>query len=267
MSEKEKLVKLGLRSPNQSESALAGTKQILQDNIAEEWSVFQSDFESAGSTSFDEFESWLTGNGIGTTSATNIRNAMETKYASWSEFDDKIRNTYTEWGDFENDFAANTVLRSNRTTDSGLSAAGVKLYNEAGVGRGGQSIPAGGVEIYGKQIHFSQTLTVQDDPDDGGGGVAEPITYANMTGPTGAFSPDGPYTYTADVTNNTSFTGSVVVDFIKDGVVQKSQTVTLAGGEEKVVSFDYYFFNVGEFEFSIGPLDPITTSVTYSSGL
>ena len=150
LTEDQKLIKLGLRSPNQTQSAGSEAIEKLKNKISEEWATFQENFEDANLSSFDDFETWLTNNGFDSDTATNIRNQFEQKYASFSDFKTKVIDDFESFADFENDFASNTGLRSDREdADTGLSAAGIKVFEEAGVGRSGQSIPAGGVEVYG----------------------------------------------------------------------------------------------------------------------
>lgn len=266
LTEEQKLVKLGLRSPNQTESSLTETKDKLQTNIAEEWATFQENFEDANLTSFDDFETWLTDNGFSADTAANIRQKFENKYGDWSTFSDSIINEYESWSDFENDFASNTGLRSTRTTESGLSAAGIKVYEESGIGRSGQSIPAGGVEVYGAEVHFSQSAAVQDTADESAGGQT-PIEYSNLSvSPTGLQQGDT-ITVSADITNNTTYNAPVVAELIVDGSVEVNKTVEVSGGSTETVTFEEVVGGLvpstGTFDFTIGPLSPVSVTVAY----
>jgi len=264
LTEEQKLVKLGLRSPNQTESSLTETKDKLQTNIAEEWATFQENFEDANLTSFDDFETWLTNNGFSADTASNIRTKFENKYGDWSTFSGEILNEYESWSDFENDFASNTGLRSTRATDSGLAASGIKVYEESGIGRGGQSIPAGGVEVYGQEVHFSQTGTVRETEDESAG-TSDSITWSNLSvSPTGVRIGDI-VDISADITNNTTFTGRVVAELIVDGSVNETKTVKVEGNTTETVTFEYTAGEdgTGTFAISVGPLSPIDVTVIY----
>lgn len=239
LTEDQKLVKLGLRAPNQTESAVTETKDKLQSNIAEKWATFQENFEDANLGSWSDFETWLDDNGFTSTEASNIRSTFESKYSSFSDFKDNILNQYTSWSDFENDFASNTGLRSTRETDTGLSAAGIKVYEEAGVGRSGQSIPAGGVEVYGKEVHFSQSDAVRDTKDESAG-ADDPVVWDNLVvDPNRATAGVDTVDVSCDVTNNTSFVGNVVAELIVDDGVVDTKTRELEGNTTITISFDW----------------------------
>jgi len=268
LTEEQKLVKLGLRSPNQTESSLTETKTQLQTNIAEDWDAFVSEFESASLTSFDDFETWLDDNGFDSDTAANIRSKFESKYPDWSTFETAITTEYESWSDFENDFASNTGLRSTRQTDTGLSAAGIKVYEESGVGRSGQSIPAGGVEVYGAEVHFSQSGAVQDTADESAG-TDEPIVWDNLYVDPNGLQTGGTIVVEADVTNNTGFTGQIVAELVVDGEVKKTQTKQLTGNSTITVRFEEVVGGIVDEltgTFDIGISKAGTESVTVSYG-
>lgn len=251
LTEDQKLVKLGLRSPNQTQSAGSETIEEFKNKIAEEWDTFQENFEDSNLSSWGDFETWLVDNGFSADKASTIRSNFEQKYSSFSEFSDKILNDFESFEDFENDFASNTGLRSTRETDDGLSAGGIKVYEEAGVGRSGQSIPAGGVEVYGAEVHFSETTNVQETKDESAG-TEEPIVWDNLSvSPTGVRIGDI-VTVEADVTNNTGFVGNVVAELILDGEVIDTKTRELEGNTTITVSFEYTAGADGTGTFDIG---------------
>lgn len=239
LTEDQKLVKLGLRSPNQTQSAGAELIEKFKTNIAEEWSDFQTAFDNANLTSWNDFETWLTDNGFTTNVAGNIRTQLEGKYASWSDFSDTILNEYSSWADFENDFASNSGLRSDREdSETGLAAAGVKVFEESGVGRSGQEIPAGGVEVYGAEVHFSETTAVRETKDESAGG-ADAIAWSNLSVSPTTADVLTTVTVEADVTNNTSYPGSTVAELLVDDTVIETKTVDIAGNTTKTVSMNW----------------------------
>jgi len=268
LTEEQKLVKLGLRSPNQTESSATETIQQYKDKIASKWKTFQENFEDANLGSWSDFETWLVDNGVDADRAANIRSSFESKYSSFSDFSDKILNEYTSWSDFENDFASNTGLRSTRETDSGLSAAGIKVYEESGVGRSGQSISAGGVEVYGKEVHFSQTSSVRDTPDESAG-TEEPVVWHNLSvEPTGLQTGDT-ITVEADVTNNTGYIGNVVGELIVDGSVELKKTRELTANTTITITFEEVVGGIipdASGTFDIGISKAGTESVTVAYG-
>jgi len=252
LTEDQKLVKLGLRSPNQTQSAGSEAIEKLKNKISEEWETFQENFEDANLSSFDDFETWLVDNGFASDTASNIRTQFEQKYSSFSSFSDNILNEFESFADFENDFASNTGLRSDREDgDTGLSAAGVKVFEEAGVGRSGQEIPAGGVEVYGAEVHFSQTTNVQDT-DDESAGSDDPIVWDNLVVDPNSGRVGDIIDVSADVTNNTGFVGNVVAELIVDGSVKRKKTRELQGNSTITVSFEYTAGEDGTGTFDIG---------------
>lgn len=252
LTEDQKLVKLGLRSPNQTQSAGAEVIEAFKSNISDEWATFQENFEDANLSSWSEFETWLTDNGVDPDRASNIRTQFEQKYSSFSSFSDTVVNEYESWGDFENDFASNTGLRSDRTDeDTGLAAAGIKVYEEAGVGRSGQEIPAGGVEVYGAEVHFSQTQNVQDTKDESAG-TEDPVVWDNLVVDPNSARIGDIIDVSADVTNNTGFVGNVVAELIVDGNVVDKKTRELTGNSTITISFEYTAGADGTGTFDIG---------------
>lgn len=263
----QKLVKLGLRSPNQTQSAGEETTATFKDEIAEEWDTFQEKFEDANLGSFDDFETWLINNGFDADTAANISNNFESKYGDWSTYNSKIINEYDSYTDFENDFASNSGFRSTRETDTGLSAGGIKVYEEDGVGRSGQSIPAGGVEVYGKEIHFSQSGAVKETPDESAG-VSDPVVWDNLNVTPNLPNPGETITVEADVTNNTGLTANTVAQLLVDGSVAKTRERPIPANATKTITFeetvaDIVPETVGTFDIGIAKAGTESVSVGY----
>ena len=238
ITEEQKLVKLGLRSPNQTESAVAGIIAQLQTNIANEWETFQELFEDENLSSWDAFETWLVDNGFDQDSAENVRTTLEEKYESFSEFKNAIISEYESWTDFENDFASNDGLRGDRDTTGGLTATGVTVYNEAGVGRSGQKIPAGGIEVFGTEVHFSESDELKDTPDDSAG-TDDPVEWSNLVVDPTPASIGEDVSVTADITNNASYLRFITAELVVENEVRKSKTVEVSGKSTKTVSFTH----------------------------
>lgn len=265
LTEDQKLVKLGLRSPNQTQSAGSEVLEKFKQKIAESFKTFQENFEYANLSSFGDFETWLVDNGFTQTDATNIRNSFEKKYSSFSDFKTAVIDDFGSWEDFENDFASNTGLRSDRENENGLAAGGIKVYEEDGIGRNGQDIPAGGVEIYGKEVHFSQSGAVKQTKEESSG-TEDPIVWSNLSvSPTGVRIGDT-VDVEADVTNNTGFVGNVVAELIVDGTVKDKKTRELSGNTTITVSFEYTGGEDGTGSFDIGISKAGTEEVTVIYG-
>jgi len=269
LTEDQKLVKLGLRSPNQTQSAGSETIEKLKNQIAEEWATFQENFEDANLSSFDDFETWLVDNGFAADTAANIRNQFEQKYSSFSAFSDKVINDFESFTDFEHDFASNTGLRSDREdSETGLSAAGIKVFEEAGVGRSGQSIPAGGVEVYGSEVHFSETSSVRETSDESAG-TEDPVVWDNLSVEPNGLQTGDTITVEADLTNNTGYQGRIVAELIVDGTVELTKAREVPGNSTVTITFEEVVGGIvpeASGTFDIGISKAGTESVTVAYG-
>jgi hypothetical protein len=150
--------------------------------------------------------------------------------------------------------------------EDGDSAAGIQVYDTAGVGRNGQSIPAGGVEVFGDEVHFSKT---NPDPDDGGDGDEDNDTgtgyefeYSNLTFGSTILDTGEKTDVQATVQAPTLFGRSEAVQLFEDGTVIDTKYIALAPGESKTVTFEYSNQDVGVYDVGIGPLGPTPVSVT-----
>lgn len=265
LTAEEKLVKLGLRSSVSTTSSSAGIITVLQNNIAESWDTFQELFEDEGMSSWGDFETWLTNNGVSSDTAGNIRTQLESKFSTWSDFSSAVINDYSSWQDFaDGTGSSSSGVRSERTTDDGQSAAGIKVYNEAGTGRNGQAIPAGGVEVFGTEVHFSEVTNLQDTKEESAGSN-DVISYANLSVSTTSTTVNSIVTVDADVTNNTSFQiPSTTVELIVDSTVITTKEVGISANGTVNVSFDWVPTTTGVKAVAIGDLTPIDVTVEYS---
>lgn len=256
ITENQKLVMLGLRSPNQSQSAGTEITSTLKNNISEDWDTYVSQFDSANLSSWADYENWLVNNGVSSDQAASIRSKLESKYPDWATFKDKTLNDYTSWFDWEADFQSNVGLRSDRTDADGQPSAGIKVHEEDGITRAGDPIEAGGVEVFGREVHFAQTGPIEQS--------GEPsISYSNLT-----ISDTTPYLnqsvdISADVSNTSAYGGSVVAELIVDSAIWKAQTIELGGNTTKTVTFTTPFTDYDEYEVKIGPLPSQTVTVQH----
>jgi len=263
LTEDQKLVMLGMRSPNQQSTAQSSTVQTFKTNIAEEWDTFQENFEDAGLTDWAGFETWLTNNGVSADTASNIRSSLESKYPTFGDYSDVVLNS-TSWEDYQTNFKSGSGLRSTLKTQDGQSIAGVQVYEEAGVGRAGQEIPAGGVEIYGTNVHFSQSSTVGNEQEPAEDQSPNPITYSNLSVSNTTPVPYEDIDVSADVTNNTNIPGfGVVPELIVDGSVEKTKTITVDANSTTSVTFTIQFTEYESHEVTINDLSPETVVVVH----
>jgi len=263
LTEDQKLVMLGMRSPNQQTTAQSSTITTFKENVAEEWDTFQENFEDANLSDWAGFETWLTNNGVSADTASKIRSSLESKYPTFGDYSDVVLNA-TSWEEYQTNFKAGSGLRSTLKTQDGQSIAGVQVYEEGGVGRAGQSIPAGGVEIYGTNVHFSQSSSVGGEQEPAEDQSANPITYANLSVTPDLPAPYEDITVSADVTNNTNIPGfGVVAELIVDGSVEKTKTITVDANSTTQVSFTIQFDIYEAHEVTIADLPPESVVVVH----
>lgn len=261
LTQDQKLVMLGLRQPSSQENASDEAIVEFQNNIASEWATFQENFEDANLGSWADFETWLTNNGISSSKASNIRSQFEASYASWSAFSDNVLNQYTSFDDMKNDFQSGSMFRSDGQTTDGRAMAGVKVYEQSGVGRDGQSIPRGGIEVFGQEVHFSQTGAVRDTRETSAG-ASDPIEYSNLTVSNTAPTPNQSIDISADVTNNVGYPQGVVINLLEDDVVVDTTTRVLSANETKTVTFTRSWDSITSIFVTIDGLDDTLVVVT-----
>lgn len=263
LTEDQKLVMLGMRSPNQQSTAQSTTVQTYKNNIAKEWDTFQENFEDEGLTDWAGFETWLTDNGVTADTASNVRSSLESKYPTFSDYSDVVLDS-TSWEDYQSNFKVGSGLRSSLKTEDGQSIAGVQVYEESGVGRAGQEIEAGGVEVYGTQVHFSQSATVGNEQEPAEDQSTNPITYSNLSVSNTTPVPYEEIEVSADVTNNTNIPGfGVVVELVVDDAVSKTKTVEVPANSTASVTFTIEFAEYESHEVTIGDLSPQTVVVVH----
>jgi len=253
VSEEQKLVRLGIRSATDTGTAGAGIVRTFKQYISDVWVQFEELYVDRSPTTFQEFKNWLLDNSTPESRAVSVRQTLEAKFASFGDFDNLVRNEVESYREFRQNFSVNNAFRSGRVNDFGSSAAGVRVFNEAGVGRSGQEIPAGGVELFGTEVHFSQTDTVRPT-DDESAGTNPPVAFSNLTLSKTTVATGETFQISADVANNTTFEKTVTVEFIVDETVANRQTVVIQDGGSETVTFDEFIDEVGTFDVTVGPL-------------
>lgn len=264
LTEEQKLVMLGLRSPNSQESGQGEVVKIFQDNIAEDYDDFVDAFEDGldDGDEWDDFEDWLVDEGVGEDTAEGIREELEEKFDDFGDYYDVVV-TSNSWEDYETNFRIGNAMRSDLEDEDGRSAAGVKFYEESGIGRDGQRIPQGGVEVYGTQVHFSQTDEVRIPAEDQSD---EPITYTNLEVSNTLPTPHEIIVVSATVTNSTGIQGlTVEVPFEIDGEVVESEDAVIDANESEDVEFTHQFSEYGGYDVTIGDLPDERVVVTHPS--
>lgn len=263
LTEEQKLTWLGIRRTTRQGNDGEVIVAALKENFGAEWGDFFGPYETANPSNFADVETLLTDNGIEQAKAENFVEVFKSVWEDFAAFDTDVRDTST-YQEFALFFGSSNELRGNSVGIYGMSQAGVKVYQSEGIGRSGQVIPAGGVEVYGEEVHFSQS-DVEFDTDPPGeteGGVSFQYDYENLDVPDVA-DRGSTITVSCECTNSSSWRRSATVQLIVDGEVYKNQVVHLERAETTTVEFDWSSDEYGVFEIGIGPLDPQKVTVTH----
>jgi len=266
LTKEQKLVWLGLRQPTKQEFDGQQIAIDLQEAFGGDWDDFLSAYEDANISNFNEFEQFLIDNGISERRAQTIRNNFENKFDSFSEFDSFIKDT-DSYNEFNIEYTSSNEFRSDITNEVGRSAAGIKVYESAGVGRNGQEIPQGGTEIWGKEVYISESVADpdNDDPGDSDGETTFEFQYSNLTVSDTAVEVAETLTVECDIENISSQTRQETVQLYIDDIVRDAKASRLRSGQGATVSFEIDFTEYGQYEVTIGPLSPKTITVIHPS--
>jgi hypothetical protein len=273
---KQKLQWLGLSSAARSLSNVEEEMELLREHVGE-YSTFSDHLENGydynnDSTkesldSYSDFESYLTSVGFsGDESAAfieKIKQNFTDEDSSGSSFDEFKTFALDEADSYEKlktAFGSSNEITSETQTEDGQSAAGIKFHESGGVTRDGVAVPAGSTEIFGKQIHYSESDSVSaEDTSDSSG-----FTWSNIRTESGNQNFDVSTTVTikADVTSSYNSSSSVTAPLIEDGSQIDNKTIDIGGSLTKTVSFDIVKSQQESREYAIGGSDTIQISWT-----
>lgn len=120
-------------------------------------------------------------------------------------------------------------LTGGATDGDGNSVNGIRFYEEQDTSpRDGRSIPAGGVEVYGTEVHFTQGEPVDDTPST--------FDYRDLV--VGSLQQVGvPVDISCTVENTGNDDAESRAQLIENGEVVDNQTVSLGPGETTEITF------------------------------
>lgn len=277
LKSKEKLTWLGLKRAAQSLSQVNEEIERLKDTIGD-FSTFQDhlengyDWDGSGTKNsidtYDDFRNYLEqGFGWSVLEVDKFFEKISSNFvdedSSGSTFDDfkeYVIQTATSYQDLVNEFGSENVVGSKSETKDGGKAAGIKFYEESGMTKDGVEVPKGAAEIFGKEIHFSQTGS------DSGSAIKdeEENTTDNFT--VGNFQTDdadnvvdirNPITFSADITNNSENSQIYVAALTEDGESIKSETLDMRSKETKTVNFTLRKYSYECHDYKIDTEGPI----------
>lgn len=234
VKEKEKLIWLGVKRASQTSSTAASDVERLRENV--EYSTYQSDLDNVASLS--EHQTYLENNGFTTFQAESYNNKITANFADFPTYKDAVQNQLSSYTELKAEFDSSTTFGSELETEDGEQAAGVKVHESSGYTRENVKVPAGSVEVFGQEIHFSQTGATKtgsgsgSTSDDGSLFTVNNIRTDKTNNET---TPGTPVTISADVTNNGDYTEYFVATLTEDGDavdndqfhISPNQTVTV----------------------------------------
>ena len=237
----DKLQWLGFYSAANKLSDIQGEINILKDNL-EDYSTFIADIQD-GIDSYNDFKDYLENNGFSSDQADTFQEKIQQNFndanddgSSFDEFKTFVLNETISFESLRTGFSSNNSLSGDRTTEDGQPASGIKFHETEGVSRNGDTVPAGTTEIYGKEIHLTQS---EERTTDGGGEEEETgeITYTNITASTLFADIYESVTISATVENTYSESRGVVATFIENGKRIDAKSVQVSSNSSTQVSF------------------------------
>lgn len=240
---------LGIKSPSANQNTASGDVERLKANVGD-YDAFVTILED--STSWTEFETALLDNGFSQEQADNLINRAQQAFededssgTDWDEYKEYAANTATSYTEYKTEFPTTSGLRSEKTTEDGQPAAGIRVHESQGVSYAGVSLPAGTTEVFGSRIEFSQQEPAVEAEDLGYSNIrtddADDVATVFQT-----------MTISCDVTNPNTFQASATIPLQEDGSVIQRQEVTVDGSTTTTVSFEVRKEDYICAEYSIG---------------
>lgn len=256
LSPRQKLIWLGFKRATSSSSVVAEEVRKLKTHVGK-FSAYQSDIDGSSIASYSDHKSYLTGLGDGTVFSSTeadtfnqkIKDAFTDEDSSgttWDEYDNFVVNEATGWPEYKAAFPTSNEFSSSTQTEEGTSAAGIRFFEESGVTKDDVQVPKGATEIYGKEVHFSQTGTTQPDP--------EPLTFDNLQtdDDDNIVNHNETVDISIDGSNPNGFEVTATITLTEDGDAHKSQTITFDANSTKTITFTVKKDHSQCYDYSIG---------------
>lgn len=276
----KKLAWLGLQDQVKERSIFEKEVALLRENFSS-YSAFQSAVDSYSEyTNNDDtaFKSELESNGFNILESEVFVKKCQDNFtdedSSGSSYDEFKSHTNDSEGyaEFKSAFSQNTTFTSRVETESGdVSAAGVEVHDTDGTTRDGVQIPAGGIEIFGREVHFSQTGNTKTGTGTGtsGSSFSGPVTFVtDFKTKSGDKVFDKYETVTFEVTieNRSSYEETATITLFEDGSQYESIRLgtynstrpALSPGETRTVEFDVSRSDIGCHDYRANISSEIT---------
>lgn len=260
---KKKLTWLGLARAAQSLSEVKGEIELLKENVGS-WENFEDGVDDQ--TQYSEFNTYLQNNGFTSTEADTFIQKIKNNFTdddnsgtTWDEFHDFVVDTADSYEEFQNQFGNQNTLTSDLEVKDGAnkgnSAAGIKVFDSAGVTRDGVDVPAGAVEVFGTEVHFSKTDNTTDGSVDPG-----TISYSNLRTDDSDDVVDvgQSITISADVENTHDSEQQISTALTEDGFVIRAESFRVQANSNRTISFTVTKDEYVCHDYQIAGLSPIT---------
>lgn len=252
----EKLIWMGIKRPSQTASEVQTEINLLESGVGD-YDAFQTGVSNQ--SSYSEFKTYLTNNGFTSDQADDFISKVKNNFTdedssgtSWDEFQDFVVNQTDSYEEFMTGFGSLNTIGSEQTTQDGDKIAGIRFFESDGITKDGIAAPLGSVEVFGKEVHFSETGNVSSSVD--------PVTFSNIqsdaTDDVGTIGDT--ITISADVSNPNSTSQDIIVTFSEDGSHLDDKVITIGGNSTVTVSFTVTKSEAQCHDYSIGSSSELT---------
>lgn len=249
LSPKAKLAWLGMSNPSSKKSVIAKELELLKENFnsyqdfADSLDAYDLDNDGTDedADSFDDFKVILADNGFSNDEPSvfvdKIKKNFDDQDSSgtvYDEFEDYVQNKSSSYEELSIRFDRNNTLSSDNLTEGGEEAAGIRAFSKPGVTFDGVEVPEGAVEIFGREIHFSQQDAAQRKDES-----TDIFNVGNIRTDEADDSStvSAPIEISADVTNNSSSSQFFQATLNEDGTAVQSQMLEIPANSVQTVNF------------------------------
>lgn len=243
MKPRQKLIWLGLKRPSKNQSSISETVGELKKHVGD-YDTFQDGVSNQ--SGYSGFKTYLKNQGFTQQQADDFVSKAQDTFSdtdgsgtTWDEFQDYVVNKTDSYQGLKSKFPNTSTLTSELETDEGVPAAGLRVFENSGVTKDGVSAPAGAVEVFGQEVHFSQTGTTKSKTGSGSTGSDPTFTVSNIStdDDDDIVLPGQSVTISADVTNNGDYQEFFVASLLEDDTAIDNKSFTISSGSTKSVSF------------------------------
>lgn len=250
---------LGLKLPNTQANPLRDLWNRIRDQ--KEFTTFSQDVNNL--SSFADFETYLQDElGFTAEEAETFRLQMEQKYTDFADFQDSL-SSFGEFEEWENSISWGETVGGNTTDEDGRIVNGIRFHDSTGLTRDNVSVPAGSVELFGNEVHFSRTGSSRSSDDTTSDtGTNSLFSWTGMSASPSSPDTGQEVTFSAEVTNNGDYQESYIASLKIDGVVeQESSLVSIGPGGSREFTFTQSFDEAGDYSAQINESSTIEITV------